>query len=81
MELILLLCMEMGKPDFSDASSGLSSLLVLLELEGFRKRGDCMTAGTRAGEDVSPGNLVDDDVVGLEVFFLAARTDFGNLDF
>jgi hypothetical protein len=80
MELILLLCIEVGKPDLPDTSSGLSSLLVLLELEGFRKRGDCMTAGTRASEDVSLGNLVEDEV-GLDVFFLAARTDFGNLDF
>jgi len=82
MELILLLGTEMGKPDFSDASSGLSSLLVLLELEGFGKRlGDCVTAGNRAGADVAPGNRVDDGVLGLDVFFLAPRTDFGNLDF
>jgi len=82
MELILLLGMEIGKPDFSDASSGLSSLLVLLELEGFRKRlGDGVTAGNRPGEDVAAGNRVDDGVLAPEVFFLAARAAFGNLDF
>jgi len=82
MELILLLGMGMGKPDFSDAPSALPSLLVLFELEGFGKRlGDCATAGNRAGEVVEPGNRVDDGVLGFDVFFLAPRTDFGNLDF
>jgi len=79
---MVLLGMEMGKPDFSDPSLGLLSLLVLLELVGFGKRfRDCVTAGDRAGEGVAPGNRVEDGVLRPEVLFLAPRTDFGNLDF
>lgn len=56
--------------------------MVLQELEGFRESlGDGVTAGNRPGDDVAAGNRVDDGVVGPEVFFLAARADFGNLDF
>jgi len=79
--MLLLHGTEMSKSDFTDASSGLSSQRVLLELEGFRESlGDGVTAGNRPG-DVAAGNRVDDGVVGPEVFFLAARADFGNLDF